>query len=137
MTEQPSETTIFEEGEVKITNKRAIFGGKTYPIGKITSVEMKSTGGASGCAFVLIIGGIIALVGGAAMWGTEPSSALRFLVNGGLALLVGLVWQRLRKPTHSIQVSDASGTSTVMKSSDKVHVNRIVQAMNDVIVGRE
>src|SRR5436190_16751771 len=35
-----SETTILEEGKVKITNLRAIIGTKTYPISNITSVNL-------------------------------------------------------------------------------------------------
>jgi hypothetical protein len=76
------EKAIYEQGTIKITNLRAVFGDKTYAMSNITSVEKGTKADNSGCvvaAMVLI--GILMVVfsfSDGIQWGT---------LTGGLLLV--------------------------------------------------
>ena len=54
------ETTILEEGGVKITNRRAIIGLKTYAMANITSVSMTYRNDRGGIIpTILLLSGVI------------------------------------------------------------------------------
>jgi len=128
MTDTLGEQIIFEEGNVKITNLRAIIGSKTYAMSNVTSVGLGRQNPSRFFPVTLIVvGGLYALFG---------QNGWSSLVGGGLIVVWGFLVLRSAKPTFIVKIGSASGEMKALSSQDKAHMRRIVDAVNEAIVRR-
>jgi hypothetical protein len=138
-----AEQVILEEGDVRITNLRAVFAAKTYAISNITSVSFAKREASWRLAFVLMLIGVVFLAVSvialltAFTSGSIPDSATWVvLVIGGIALAA--VSQAYKSasatPTFIVRIAGASGESDALSSRDRAWIERIVSALNQAIV---
>jgi len=127
-----NETTILQEGLVKITNLRTVVGTKTYPISDITSVNITKQE-KSKRPFLVVIGGILLVI-----WAMlDQTAQFAELFNIGIAIIVAsITFFILAKPTYTVQIWSASGESNILRSTDQSYVQRIVGAMNQAIASK-
>ena len=124
-----NETTILQEGLVKITNLRTLIGTKTFFMSDITSVQLTKQA-KSYWSFLLVIGGILLL-----LWSNNDQSLqLAEFFNIGIVLVVvGAILVILAKASYTVQIESAAGTSNILKSTDQNFIQRIVEAMTKAI----
>jgi hypothetical protein len=138
-----NEQVILEEGQVRITNLRAILGPKTYAMSNITSVTMAKSQPGTCLPFALLLGGAALL----ALFLLSAYSALSsprttdapswiLLVVGAISLAIGIIVHRGAKPDYIVKIGSASGESNALSSRDRASIERIVGAMNQAIVMR-
>jgi len=123
------EVTVFEEGSVKITNLRAIFGTKTYAISNITSVNRRKRPPSNASIWWIIVGVLLSLIGLFSLrefWGS--------LVLGLAIIVAGAYSFYNSKTVYIVKIGSASGESNVLESHDQIYIKRIVEAMNEAIV---
>jgi hypothetical protein len=115
------EIIILEEGDVKITHRKAIIGAKTYAISDIVSVGIKRDASMVGCV-------IIALISVGLLLGlfSYQVAALIFL---GAAAVVAL----LAQPSYIVQIRSISGSADILHSIDQEYLKRVVDAINDAL----
>jgi hypothetical protein len=124
------ETTILQEGPVKITNRRTIIGTITYQMSQIKSAHV--TRQARNVRPLLgIIPGIFFIT-----WSLlDQTAQFMEFFNIGMAFIVVsviLVW--IAKPTYAVQIGNSSGHNSILRSTDPSFIQRIVDAMNVAMV---
>lgn len=124
------ETTILEEGEVRITNARAILGTKTYAISDILSVTITRDSSMVGCLILTLISGAF-LLGLLSLGGGSGYRVAAFIFLGA-AIVVGI----LAQPSYIVQIRSVSGNTDVLRSMDQDFVQRVVEAINDALLYR-
>jgi hypothetical protein len=124
------ETTYYQDGQVTISNARAVLGAKTYAMTNITSVTMgeKPANRALGAVLVLA-GGAGLCVGGAG----DSSGAL---IVGVLLVIAGIALAILAKPSYIVKIGSAGGESDALIAPDKEYIQKIVNAVNEAIIKR-
>jgi hypothetical protein len=115
------EITILDEGEVRITNRKAIIGTRTYAISDIISVRIKRDASLLGC---LIVG----LIGGGLLLGLFSYQALAFIFFGA-ALVVAL----LAQPSYILQVRSVAGSADILHSIDQDYLKRVGEAIDEAM----
>jgi hypothetical protein len=145
-----SETIILETDNIRITNRKAIVGWKTYEISKIMSVsfEEKHLNSVAGKTLVIIslISLVIGILACLAVLSIRFISMIQdfsdwprinvhflFAVLGLLFIYLGSIGWDSDKPTYIVQIETASGTSKIMEAKDKDHVDRIIKAISDAV----
>lgn len=132
-----SETTFFQDGNVLITNARAIFGNKTYAMSNITSVstwqiskdEDRKVPG------IVLLGGIGSVALGIFMV-SEMDMKLYLIGAGLLASVLGYFWYMSIKDDYSVRINTAGAENDAIKSPDNEWIDKIVTSMNDAIIHR-
>ena len=127
------ERTILEEGDVKITNLRAVIGPNTYPLTDLISVGMTKDRTAIGCAIAAFVGvgillGLLSLV--SEVYNSEY--CLAGIISLGAAVVVAL----LAPPNYILQIRSMSGKAEILRSMDEDYLRRIVDAINNALVRR-
>lgn len=128
---QQSETVIYEKNNVKITNLRAVFSEKTYPISNITSVGSKRIEDGSCLPFSLFIIGVLLLMVGVLK---VLDGIYSYLLYSALFLGLGFFLHRSRRPTFAVGITTASGEIKALTSPDEMVIKEIVEALNNAIV---
>lgn len=125
------ETTFYsDDGGVRVTSARLIIGSTTYAMLNITSV-MRAVEPPKR------IGPLLFLIGGLFIFGGGLSgSDLSAVVWGVLLLGIGVFWWWKQKPQYHLRIASASGEANAVTSPDKDRVDKIVQAVNEAIIGR-
>jgi hypothetical protein len=128
----PYETTILQEGLVRITNRRTLIGTQTYLMSDIKSVTVTRRGKDIRPIWLILAGSLFLL------WSViDQTGYYREFFNWGIVLLVvGLVLVVMAKPSYVIQVRSTSGVRDILGSTDPSYIQRIVQAMNEGLTGR-
>ena len=125
------EKVIYEQGNIKITNMRAIFGDKTYAISNITSVTKKEKTNLSAFLPVAIIVVGIAFISFAFFNEVINWIAIGF---GVLMVVGGYFVAMLLKTQYFVQIGSAAGEEQAYKSKSIVKVMDIVRAINRAII---
>ena len=125
------EKVIYEQGDIRITNLRAIFGNKTYAISNITSVTKKEKTNLSAFLPVAIIVVGIAFISFAFFNQIINWTAIWF---GVLMVVGGYFVAMLLKTEYFVQIGSASGEEQAYKSKSIVKVTDIVRAINQAII---
>ncbi len=125
------EKVIYEQGNIKITNLRAIFGDKTYAISNIISVTKKEKTNLSAFLPVAIIVVGIAFISFAFFDEVINWIAIGF---GVLMVVGGYFVAMLLKTEYFVQIGSASGEEQAYKSKSIVKVTDIVRAINQAII---
>jgi len=125
------EKVIYEQGDIKITNLRAIFGDKTYAISNITSVTKKEKTNLSAFLPVAIIVVGIAFISFAFFDQVINWIAIGF---GVLMVVGGYFVAMLLKTEYFVQIASAVGEEQAYKSKSIVKVTDVVRAINQAII---
>lgn len=125
------EKVIYEQGDIKITNLRAIFGDKTYAISNVTSVTKKEKTNLSAFLPVAII-----VVGIAFISFAFFDEVINWIAIGfGILMVVGGYFvAMLLKTEYFVQIASAVGVEEAYKSKSIVKVTDIVRAINQAII---
>lgn len=143
---------------VKITSHRAIVGDKTYSLKNMAAVSItndclevdaindqidaqyKSSRTSSGCGRIVVVGlGLLMLIGGfAGMADNDIELALTGLVMGvGFLVLAAVIKATPGEHldySYAVQIDSGGTSSSVLWSTSKPKVDKIVKALNDAIV---
>ena len=126
-----SEFTILKEGNVKITNRRAFIGLKTYAMSHITSARVRTNEPTLFIPlFVMIVMGVCSVL--VAMSDMDEYS--HFLtVSLYIGIGTGLFFLLSRKTKYSVRVRSSMGELTILEANDRDYAERIVGALNEAI----
>jgi hypothetical protein len=122
------ETTIFEEGGVKITNLRAVIVTNTYPISKITFVSRQKREPGSAPYWWSLLGMLLLLIGFLDMdrfWG--------ILIAGLIIFFAGTYTIRRARTSYVVRIGSAGVEIDIFASQDQEYIKRIVEAMNTAL----
>jgi uncharacterized protein DUF6232 len=128
---EPRETTILQEGLVKVTNLRTLIGTQTYSISAITSVKLTKQA-KSYRPFWLIIVGLLLI-----LWANidETRQFVEFFGIGILLVAAGIALF-MAKPSYAVQIGSSTGELNILSSSDLSFLQKIVTAINSAITQR-
>ena len=119
------ETTILQEGNVKITNRRVLIGTDTYGISNIRAVTLTRPARNKRPLLLIPIGILLAY------WSAITDGQFIEFFNIGIVLVIaGIVIFLVVKPAYTIQFETNSGRIGVMNTMDTSLTNRIVNALN-------
>jgi Family of unknown function (DUF6232) len=126
------EVSVYRDGNIQITNLRAILHDKTYAMANITSVSTFRQDANTAPGIVLTILGGLVLLGG-----LGSNSAVGCALIFGLPMfVVGLIIGIAAKHVYWVRIGSASGETNALRSNDRAYIQRIVDAMNEAIVRR-
>ena len=129
------ETTIYEDGDIKITNLRAIFGAKTYAVSNISAVEMRSKAPSPFPALIGLLGGVLLLLSLPSFFNNRTwDNNWTLLVIGLILIFFSVMSIRAAKTEYTIAFSSSSGEIKAFQSYDKEEIDEILQALNDAII---
>lgn len=125
-----SELPIYEKGDIKITNLRAVFGAKTYSISNITSVERKRIE-PNGClSFGLVVFGVglilVAFINLKQNW--------QNIIFGGILVAAGFAMSKAQKASYAVALTTASGEIKAYTSDHEESIKEIIVALNNAII---
>lgn len=141
------EATIYEQGDIKITNLRAVFGSKTYSVSNISAVEEDvKVPSHAGALILCMIGGfgillfIISLINSFSAPSYDATMNTSRAINwvslavGVVFIAVGVPMFRSGKNTYTIKVSTSSGEIKAFETRSAELSNGIVEALNTAII---
>lgn len=128
---------IYEQGNIKITNLRAIFGRKTYPVSNISAVKTETKPPSKLLPILFMITGGARLLEFAVSLYSNFNNAnpidwwSLFL---GIGFLVGGAYiMRASQDERIVKVVTASGETKAYSSPDKQHIDKIIESLNTAI----
>ena|SRR5215207_2090583 len=125
------EITILKEGNIKITNKRAIMGMKTYALSKLVSVHVHED---EPRLFLPVFYMLIAAICSALVAVSNMDDYSHFLTNSLYIAIIGfLLFLLSRKTKYSVRVRSATGEMIIWVANDMDSAERIVAALNKAI----
>ena len=125
------EITILKEGNVKITNQRAIIGAKIYALSKLASVRIYED---EPKLFLPVFYMLIAAVCLALVAVSNMADYSHLLTNGLYIAIAGFLFFLLsRKTKYSVRVRSSTGEMTIWATNDRDSAERIVSAINKAI----
>jgi hypothetical protein len=126
------ETTILQEGLVRITNRRTLVGTMTYWMSDIRSVSVTRQERSNRPVWLIIIGLFFLL------WSVIDQTGyyIEFFNIGTVLVIVGLALILLAKPTFALQIKGPYGERSILRSTNRDYIQRIAGAMNKVIADR-
>jgi uncharacterized protein DUF6232 len=129
----PRETTILQEGLVKVTNLRTLIGTRTYSNSDITSVHLTRQA-RSYRPFWLVIVGVLLI-----LWAIvdETGQFMEFFNIGGLLVVIGITVFLWAKPSYMVQIGSPTGELSILRSSNMSFIQEIVKAINNAIAQRD
>ena len=127
-----SETTILQDGVVKITNLRTLIGTTTYSMSDIKSVSL--TKQAKTYRPLWLVGVGILFISWAVI--DETLQFREFFNIGMLLVILGITLFVIAKPTYAIQIGSASGETSILRSTNINFIQKIVNAMNSALARR-
>lgn len=126
------EVSVYRDGNIQITNVRAILHDKTYAMANVTSVSTFRQAANKAPGILLILVGSFLLLSGLTADSMEGCG-----FGLGLPLLVvGIVITVAAKDVYWVRIGSASGETNALHSRDHAYIQRIVDAMNEAIVRR-
>ena len=133
------ETEYFSDDNVVITNSRALFQGKMYPLANVTSVEISEIPGShipKWLGVVIAVSAVVVLV-----WVSDESWLFRYFmyVMVGFMGLIGVAASFGLGGTNArwvLKIVSASGEANALVSEDRGYIEKIVAAINRAIIHR-
>ena len=124
-----NETTLLQEGPVKVTNRRTIIGTITYAMSDIKAVHITSRA-KNKKPLLWTIPGILLLA-----WSLidETGQFMEFFNIGIFLIAVSIVLVLIAKPTYAVHIGSAAVDHSILRSTDLSFIQRIVDAMNNAI----
>ena len=130
-TNMASEEVIYRDGNITVTNTRAILGGKTYAMANVTSVAMGKKAANRAPGIIVTLVGVI--VAGCTISGDGFGVGA---VIGIMLLVAGIVVAVLVKDKYIVSIGSASGEINALTSPSKEYIMKIVVAINKAIARR-
>jgi hypothetical protein len=129
---ESSERTILEEGDIKITNQRAIIGTKTYALSDLIYARITKDSSLGGCTIIVFVslGVVLELFTLLSPIYNLEIQIVAFICFG--AAIVAL----LVPPNYVLQIRSLSGQVSILRSMDEYYLRRIVDAINNAILRR-
>src|SRR4030095_3401784 len=126
------EKTILQEGPIKITNLRTVIGTVTYSMSDITSVNVTKRAKSYKPLYLVMIGLLLIL------WvrTVQAQEFFEFFNIGIVLVTVGIILIVTAKPTYAVQIGNASGSNSILRSANLTFIQRIADAMNRAIARR-
>lgn len=125
------ETTILQEGLVKVTNLRTIIGTRTYSISDIKSANITKQARSYRPLWSVMVGILLIL------WATfDETRQFVELFGIGISLVVVGMALFVAKPTYAVQIGVPAGERSILRSSDLNFIQKIVTAINHAITQR-
>lgn len=124
------EKVIYEQGNIKITNMRAIFGDKTYAISNITSVTKKEKTN----LFAFLPVGIIVFGLAFMIFAFFNHVNWAMILFGVFMVVGGYFVAMLLKTEYFVQIGSASGEEQAYKSKSIAKVTEIVKAVSQAMI---
>ncbi len=124
------EQVIYLQGNIRITNMRAVFGGKTYSVGHITSVSCLRHEPSRGLEFACGIFGLFCL----AIGFSDFQNKYGFLIVAVLSFVGFYVLSKSAKPTFSVNLTTSSGEVNALTSPEEKDIMAIVESLNNAII---
>lgn len=114
-----NEQKIFENGDVVVTDKRFIVGGRTYSVANITSVRALERTPNRIIPIIIVVLGLLTIS----------------RLQGGAIFLIalGALWLFLAKKSYHVGVTTAAGEVQALTTRDEQLVTEVVQALNRAI----
>ncbi len=129
------EITIFEQGNIRVTNLRVIIGAKTYALSNITSVEMGQKKTFSYGTIILVCVGLgLLLYAVVSLTDGDWQGGVCGVLLGALCAWAGFTSARSAKLIYTVRVGSASGESNILESREIGGLQPIVNAINEAIV---
>jgi hypothetical protein len=127
-----TETTVLQEGLVKITDHRTLIGTLTYSMNDINSVTVIRRRRSTRPIWLVLVGSLLIL------WSIVDQTGyyIEFFNWGIVLVIIGLAIAFLEKPAYVLQIRSASEVRDILGSTDRSFIQRIASAMNQVIVSR-
>lgn len=124
------ETIYYNEGNVKITNARAILDTRTFAMNGITSVSMSSKAPPIFLPAVLILIGVIVGLMSIGNDGWLGYVIAMVLIGAGVGLY------KMASTMYTVRVGSASGEQNAYTTSNQDQIRKIVEAINTAIIKR-
>jgi hypothetical protein len=124
------ETVFLRQGDITISNVRAIIGNKTYAMANITSVSLHKIPAKRKPGILWAIIGFFVMIGGFA--GGSPGVG----VLGLIILALGVWVAYSKKDFYTVHIGSSSGEADALKSKDGEYIKSIVTAINEAIIKR-
>lgn len=126
------ERTILQEGNVKITNRRALIDTDTYGISNIKSVILTRQARSKRPLLLIVVGILLAY------WSAITDGQYMEFFNIGIVLVIaGIVTFLFIRPPYTIHFETTSGKIGILNTTDISLTKRIVDAMNTAIAGNK
>lgn len=138
-----SELEYYNQNGVQVTSSRFVAGGRTFPLGQITSVALSHTEPKTGCAGLIAAGGILFGVIGIVMVITSfvgdarLGTALTWLVIGAVCAGLGILLQRNARATFAVTIVTAAGEQRTLSSPSRDVPEAVINALNKAIIDRD
>jgi Family of unknown function (DUF6232) len=117
------EKFFFNSSNVSVSNARFMVRGQTYAMNGVTSVKQTVAHPSRVGPIVLgLISLLVAFVGS--------------LVFGILGLILAVVWWINQKSIWYVILSSSSGETRALSSSDRGHIDGVIEALNQSIIYR-
>ena len=128
---EPRETTILQEGLVKVTNLRTLIGTQTYSISEIKSVRVTKQARSYQPLWLVILGILLILW---AYFDATRGFVAFFAI--GILLIVAAMAIFLAKPSYAVQIGISIGQLNILRSSNLSFIQKIATAINNAIAQR-
>ena len=128
------EETLLSDNYVTVTTTRVIIRDTTYALRNIASVRMAFTPPKTGCAIILLIFGIFALIVAFAGFSQNVASGLGYFIFAAVIIGGAILWLRSLKADYHVAITSSSGEAKALTSKDKAYIERIVNSINEAIV---
>lgn len=119
------EKVFYENGSVKITDKRFMIGGITYVLSNITSVNKITNASSLPVGVILIIIGILLTI-----------DDIKFLSLWTILFFIPGVLLLFTKPKYSVNLATSSGAVMAYSSKDEAEIDTIIKELNNAFVSK-
>lgn len=126
------ETTYYQDGNITVTNARAVLGSKTYAMANITSVSMGEIPANRTPGIVIALIGLAILACSA----SGGSDGIAGIIGGLVVAGFGAFLAYAVKTQYVVKIGSASGESNALTSNDREYIQKIVNAINEAIIKR-
>lgn len=124
-----NETTILQEGPVKVTDRRTIIGTITYSMSDIKAIHITSRPKSKKPLLCTLLG--ILLISWSMI--DETGQFMEFFNIGIFLIAVSIALVLIAKPTYAVQIGSTAGDHSILRSTDITFIQRIADAMNNAI----
>lgn len=120
---QSSEKIFYQKNQIIVTQSRFIYGPQTYAMRNISSVSLYVIEKSRLLPIILIITGGICIIS-------------RAFLLGGVLVVIGALILYLVKNEYSVRIQSNAGEVNTFKSTNRLLVQEIVDAVNEAIIFR-
>jgi hypothetical protein len=136
---ETSEKIFYDDGYVTITSSRAMFGGTTYAIATVTSVDRRKKVPDVGGYVAILLFGIVLVITAFPVYAEGGSSrqlAAILAIFGAILILVPILAVRKMKTRYAVFLTTSAGETQAYVSTNMEEIEQVIDAINAAIVAR-